>query len=72
MFVFSGTILCLLICSTSLSRLIEISGDNDDEFDKAMKMEPIAIVLMMYTFCAIWFVGGLSAFHTYLVAFLPI
>jgi len=67
MFVFSGTALCLLVCATSLSRLVEISGDNDDEFDTALKREPIAIVLVIYTFGAIWFVGGLSAFHTYLV-----
>lgn len=67
MFVFSGTALCLLVCATSLSRLVEISGDNDDEFDTALRREPIAIVLVIYTFGAIWFVGGLSAFHTYLV-----
>ena len=67
MFVFSGTALCLLVCATSLSRLVEISDDNDKEFDTALRREPIAIVLVIYTFGAIWFVGGLSAFHTYLV-----
>ena len=67
LFVFSGTALCLLVCATSLSRLVEISGDNDDEFDTALRREPIAIVLIIYTFGAVWFVGGLSIFHTYLV-----
>eukprot|EP00210_Caulerpa_lentillifera_P001459 g1400.t1 len=67
MFVFSGTFLCLLVCASSLSRLIQVSDNNDDEFDTALKNEPVALALVIYTFAAVWFIGGLSVFHTYLV-----
>eukprot|EP00210_Caulerpa_lentillifera_P007126 g6818.t1 len=67
MFVFSGTFLCLLVCASSLSRLVQVSDNNDDEFDTALKNEPVAIALVIYTFAAVWFLGGLSLFHTYLV-----
>lgn len=35
---------------------------------KAMIKTPASIVLIIYTFIAMWFVGGLTAFHLYLIS----
>ncbi|CAI5965250.1 unnamed protein product [Closterium sp. NIES-65] len=35
---------------------------------QALGQAPMAAVLMAYTFLAVWFVGGLSAFHLYLMS----
>ncbi|KAL0425244.1 UNVERIFIED_CONTAM: putative protein S-acyltransferase 7 [Sesamum radiatum] len=35
---------------------------------KAMTKTPASIVLLAYTFLALWFVGGLSVFHLYLIS----
>lgn len=34
---------------------------------KAMAKTPASIVLIIYTFISVWFVGGLSVFHLYLI-----
>jgi len=66
-FVLSAALLCIYVFSTSLSRLIQLSEKHYHSFDKAMAKEPTAIALIVYTFIATWFVGGLSVFHLYLV-----
>lgn len=35
---------------------------------KAMVKTPASIVLIIYTFISVWFVGGLTAFHLYLIS----
>jgi len=35
---------------------------------KAMIKTPASIVLIVYTFISMWFVGGLTAFHLYLIS----
>lgn len=35
---------------------------------KAMIKTPASIVLIVYTFISVWFVGGLTAFHLYLIS----
>lgn len=35
---------------------------------KGMAKAPASIVLVVYTFISVWFVGGLSVFHLYLIS----
>lgn len=35
---------------------------------KAMGKTPASIVLIIYTFISVWFVGGLTVFHLYLIS----
>lgn len=35
---------------------------------KAMSKTPASIVLILYTFFSVWFVGGLTVFHLYLIS----
>lgn len=67
MFVLSATLLCIYVFTLSLVRLIKLSDEDHRSFDDAIKKEPVAIALIVYTFIAAWFVGGLSVFHLYLV-----
>lgn len=68
MFVFSTTLLCIYVfgfCWVYIKRIMVL---DDTTIWKAMIKTPASIVLIAYTFISVWFVGGLTAFHLYLIS----
>lgn len=68
MFVFSTTLLCLYVFSFCWVYIKRIMVSEDISIWRAMIKTPASIVLIVYTFIAVWFVGGLTAFHLYLIS----
>ncbi|KAL6533513.1 putative protein S-acyltransferase 7 [Orobanche minor] len=48
--------------------LLRIMVTEETSIWRAMVKTPASIVLIVYTFIAVWFVGGLTAFHLYLIS----
>uniref|UniRef100_A0A6N2LJF7 S-acyltransferase n=1 Tax=Salix viminalis TaxID=40686 RepID=A0A6N2LJF7_SALVM len=67
MFVFSTTLLCIYVFSFCWVYIRKIMGSENSLIWKAMVKTPASIVLIVYTFISMWFVGGLSCFHLYLI-----
>ncbi|KAA8528590.1 hypothetical protein F0562_035945 [Nyssa sinensis] len=68
MFVFSTTLLCIYVfgfCWVYIKRIVD---SEHTSVCKAMTKTPASIVLIIYTFIAVWFVGGLSVFHLYVIS----
>ncbi|MBA0683462.1 hypothetical protein Goari_025121 [Gossypium aridum] len=68
MFVFSTTLLCIYVFAFSWVYISRIMASEDTTIWKAMIKTPASIVLIVYTFISMWFVGGLTAFHLYLIS----
>lgn len=68
MFVFSTTLLCLYVFGFCWVFIIKIRNAEQITIWKAMTKTPASIALIIYTFIAVWFVGGLSVFHLYLMS----
>ncbi|KAL4433935.1 hypothetical protein ABPG75_000376 [Micractinium tetrahymenae] len=66
-FVYSTVTLCCWVFALSVANLVIAARDAGWSFGTAAGDHPAAIVCAVYTFLAFWFVGGLSALHTYLV-----
>ena len=63
MFILTSTILCVYIFAFSWVNILE----KDHISWKAMSEDVPSVILMVYCFIAVWFVGGLSVFHFYLI-----
>lgn len=68
MFVFSTTILCIYVFGFCWVFIRKIMDAEDKTIWRAMTTTPASIVLIIYTFIAVWFVGGLTVFHLYLIS----
>ncbi|WCJ40183.1 DHHC-type zinc finger family protein [Euphorbia peplus] len=68
MFVFSTTLLCIYVFAFCWVYIRRIMESENTSIWKAMIKTPSSIVLIVYTFISMWFVGGLTAFHLYLIS----
>lgn len=68
MFVFSTTLLCIYVFGFCWVYIVRIMNSEETTIWKAMIKTPASIVLIIYTFISVWFVGGLTAFHLYLIS----
>ncbi|KAK6928567.1 Palmitoyltransferase, DHHC domain [Dillenia turbinata] len=67
MFVFSTTLLCIYVFGFCWVYIKNIKESEHITIWRAMIKTPASIVLIVYTFISVWFVGGLTAFHLYLI-----
>lgn len=68
MFVFSATLLCVYVQGFCWVYVVRIMHGEDISIWKALIKTPASIALIIYSFIAFWFVGGLTMFHSYLIS----
>uniref|UniRef100_A0A0D9XSP4 S-acyltransferase n=1 Tax=Leersia perrieri TaxID=77586 RepID=A0A0D9XSP4_9ORYZ len=67
MFISSTTFLCLYVFGFCWANLLLIARQYSCSIGRAVVESPVSGFLIVYTFVTAWFVGGLTAFHSYLV-----
>ncbi|XP_011020914.1 PREDICTED: probable protein S-acyltransferase 7 [Populus euphratica] len=67
MFVSSTTMLCLYVLAFCWVNIRKIMGAYHCNMWTAFLKSPVSGILILYTFICAWFVGGLTAFHLYLI-----
>lgn len=63
MFISSSTLLCIYVFVFSWINLLRQGGN----LWRAMSRDIVSVILIVYCFVAVWFVGGLTVFHVYLI-----
>lgn len=65
-FVYTTALLDLWVFGWSLANLITNSQRNGWSFGDAIADQPASLAMMIYSFLAIWFIGGLTGLHCFL------
>ncbi|PON77217.1 Zinc finger, DHHC-type, palmitoyltransferase [Parasponia andersonii] len=68
MFILCATLLCLYVHGFCWLYIKRIMNSEEINIWKAMIKTPASIALIVYSFIAFWFVGGLTFFHLYLIS----
>ncbi|EFJ28891.1 hypothetical protein SELMODRAFT_92351 [Selaginella moellendorffii] len=68
MFVSSATLLCVYVFAMCTVYIKSVMDDRQCSVWTAMAKSPASILLMVYSFICVWFVGGLTFFHLYLIS----
>ncbi|KAK1256772.1 putative S-acyltransferase [Acorus gramineus] len=68
LFISTSTFLCIYVFTFSWVNIYEEKKLQNLELWKAIKGHGLSIALIVYTFIAVWFVGGLTIFHLYLIS----
>ncbi|XP_020254712.1 probable protein S-acyltransferase 4 isoform X2 [Asparagus officinalis] len=67
LFISTSTLLCLYVFTFSWLNIIKEKKNHHNSLLRSMTGEVISLVLIIYTFLTMWFIGGLTIFHTYLI-----
>ncbi|KAL6906040.1 hypothetical protein ACP4OV_003641 [Aristida adscensionis] len=67
LFITTSTFLCIFVFTFSWLVVYNKSEDNGGSIWKALRMEAYSFALIIYTSIVVWFVGGLTVFHLYLI-----
>ncbi|KAL5225545.1 hypothetical protein ABZP36_012184 [Zizania latifolia] len=68
LFVSTSSFLCIFVFIFSWMNVYYEREDNGGSTWKALHKEVYSFVLIIYTFIVVWFVGGLTVFHLYLIS----
>ncbi|KAM7471551.1 hypothetical protein LguiA_009734 [Lonicera macranthoides] len=67
LFVSSATLLCMYVFAFCWVFIRKTMDSENKSIWKALTHNPASIVLIIYSFISVWFVGGLTVFHLYLI-----